>query len=86
MERLIEQIQALRPEPSSIVLIGHEPFLSGLISLLCTGGTGLMVILKKGALCRLEIEKLAAAQCASLEWLLQPRVIGFKPPKRKKEA
>ena len=85
MDRLVEQLIAARPKLDSVVVVGHEPFLSGLISLLCTGGPDLMVILKKGALCRLEIETLSAGKCASLDWLLQPRVIGFKPPKRKKE-
>lgn len=84
VDRLIEQILALRPKPDSVVVVGHEPYLSGLVSQLCTGGPELMVILKKGALCRLEIETLIAGRCASLDWLLQPRVIGFKPPKRKK--
>jgi phosphohistidine phosphatase len=84
VDRLIDQINSLKPAPDAVVLVGHEPFLSGLISTLCTGGSGLVVTLKKGALCRMEVETLRAAQCASLEWLLQPRVIGFKPPKRKK--
>lgn len=83
VDKLIEQIHTMRPVPDSIVLVGHEPCLSGLVSLLCTGGPGLIVTLKKGALCRMEIETLRAAQCAVLEWLIQPRLIGFKPSKRK---
>lgn len=83
MEELVLQINTVRPAPKSVVLVGHEPYLSGFISLLCTGGPGLPVVLKKGALCRLDIDVLSCGKCAALDWLLQPRVIGFSPPKRK---
>ena len=82
MRDLVDQINAVRPVPSSVLLVGHEPYLSGLISLLCTGGPSLQVTMKKGALCRLEVDLLSCAKCASLEWLLQPRVVGFKAAKR----
>ena len=82
VEKLVAQVNAIRPVPDSVLLVGHEPYLSGLISLLCTGGPGLSLTLKKGALCRLEVEPLCCARCASLEWLLPPRVVGFKPSKR----
>lgn len=84
MERLVEQLNFLRPLPKSILLVGHEPYLSGFISLLCTGGTGLSLSLKKGALCRLELDLPRCTQCAELEWLVQPRLFGFKPSKREK--
>jgi phosphohistidine phosphatase len=83
MEKLVEKINFLRPVPDSVMLVGHEPYLSGFISLLCVGGPGLEVKMKKGALCRLEVEHLTCAQCATLEWLLQPRVIGLETSKRK---
>jgi len=80
--KLVEQINLIRPAPQSVLLVGHEPYLSGFISLLCVGGPILAVKLKKGALCRLEVETLSSGKCATLEWLLQPRVVGFKAPKR----
>jgi phosphohistidine phosphatase len=83
MEELIHQINTIRPSPKSVVLVGHEPYLSGFISLLCTGAPGLAVVFKKGALCRLDLDVLSCGKCARLDWLLQPRVIGFSPPKRK---
>lgn len=83
MEELVHQINTIRPAPKSVLLVGHEPYLSGFTSLLCTGGPGLPVIFKKGALCRLDFEVLTCGKCAALDWLLQPRVIGFNPPKRK---
>jgi len=85
MEQLVHHTNAIRPAPESVLLVGHEPYLSGFISLLCTGGPGLLLVFKKGALCRLDVDVLGCAKCATLEWLLQPRLLGFKPPKRKAE-
>jgi phosphohistidine phosphatase len=82
MGKLVEQVNAIQPVPQSVVLVGHEPYLSVLISLLCTGGPDLPLKLKKGALCRLEVESLTTGKCAILEWLLQPRLVGFKGSKR----
>src|SRR2546430_12625846 len=62
-----------RPAPESVLLVGHEPYLSNLVSLLCAGGPNLSLTLKKGGLCRMEVEQLRAARCAHLEWLLAPR-------------
>ncbi len=83
MSKLVDQLNAIQPVPENVLLVGHEPYLSGFISLLCTGAPGLAVTLKKGALCRLDVALLTCAKCATLEWLLQPRLLGFKPPKRK---
>jgi phosphohistidine phosphatase len=83
METLVHEINSFRPIPETVLLVGHEPFLSCFISLLCTGGPGLSLTMKKGGLCRLEIGVLTCAKCATLEWLLPPRLLGFKPPKRK---
>ncbi len=83
MAKLVEKLNAIRPVPESVLLVGHEPYLSGLVSLLCVGGPGLQVKLKKGALCRLEFEHLVCGRCATLEWLLQPRVVGLEKSKRK---
>ena len=79
MSKLVTEISIIRPMPESVLLVGHEPYLSGFISLLCVGGPNLAVKLKKGALCRLEVEDLHCGKCAELDWLLQPRIIGFNP-------
>lgn len=73
---LIDQVNGLRPAPKTVLLVGHEPYLSSLVSLLCVGGPALPIKLKKGALCRLEAEHLVCDKCATLEWLLQPRLVG----------
>jgi phosphohistidine phosphatase len=80
---LVSSLNEIRPAPKSLLLVGHEPHLSGLISLLCTGGQSLQLTLKKGGLCRLEVERLRAGRCASLEWLLAPRLVAGKRPKRR---
>lgn len=76
MKSLIEQIAMIRPVPGNVLLVGHEPYLSGFISFLCLGNADLPVKLKKGALCRLEVEHLICGKCATLEWLAQPRLFG----------
>ena len=83
MEDLVHQLTTLRPAPQSVLLVGHEPYLSGFISLLCVGGPGLGLEMKKGALCRLEVAAPSCGKCATIEWLLPPRVVGSGAAKRK---
>ncbi len=68
---LIREIN--RTKPQSVLLVGHEPDLSRLISLLVSGGSEAAIELKKGGLCKLTTEKLAFRQCATLHWLLTPK-------------
>src|SRR5439155_24352748 len=56
----------------SVLLVGHEPHLSGLISFLLSGRPNLSITLKKVGLCRLAVDKLNYGQCATIEWLLTP--------------
>ena len=85
----LEILQALSPEvgaadllarlsrqhllPENILLVGHEPQLSALASLLLTGGGDLRLELKKGGLCKLNAASMRGARRAALEWLLAPR-------------
>jgi len=55
------------------LLVGHEPYLSELISLLVAGDSSLCVVMKKGGLCKLSVETLKHGRCACLEWLLTPK-------------
>jgi phosphohistidine phosphatase len=70
---LLEQISQLKPLPKDVLLVGHEPYLSQLIGLLVSGNTNSLIDLKKGALCKLEVETLRCGRCATLEWLLSPK-------------
>jgi phosphohistidine phosphatase SixA len=55
-----------------VLLVGHEPYLSNLISLLLSGHTNICINLKKGGLCSLSIGELHYGRCADLESLLTP--------------
>jgi phosphohistidine phosphatase len=73
---LTEVVALLASAPAkteAMLLVGHEPGLSRLISLLCTGGANLSLTLKKGGLCRLDLGEVKSGPCAALEWLLTPR-------------
>jgi len=74
---LLTEINQHRPVPDQVMVVGHEPFLSELIALLCAGGE-LGLTLKKCGLCRLEVETLRLTRCATLEWLIGPRWIGAR--------
>ncbi len=71
--KLVELLNSLQPRPESVLLVGHEPYLSGLISLLVSGKPTFAVVMKKGGLCKLTAESLQHGRCAALEWLLTPK-------------
>lgn len=73
-EQLIEQLGGLHGRPHRVLLVGHEPYLSQLISTLLTGGPDLSLTMKKGGLCKLTLHRLVYGRCATLEWLLTPRL------------
>jgi phosphohistidine phosphatase len=69
---LIHALNELKPAPENLLLVGHEPSLSRLISLLVSGGADAAIEMKKGGLCKLEAAELRHGQCARLAWLLTP--------------
>ena len=69
---LIDDLKAQHKKRSSVLLVGHEPYLSRLISLLISGDTGISINLKKGGLCKLSTQSLQYGRCATLEWFLTP--------------
>jgi phosphohistidine phosphatase len=71
--RLIDTINSQKPKPENVLLVGHEPYLSELISLLISGSKNIPVTMKKAGLCKLVVESLHNGQCATLEWLLTPK-------------
>jgi phosphohistidine phosphatase len=72
-KKLIEAIEKLDSPANSVLLVGHEPYLSGLISLLLSGDSGWCITMKKGGLCKLTVDALKHGRCAELEWLLTPK-------------
>jgi phosphohistidine phosphatase len=69
---LIQKLNGWEPAPENVLLVGHEPGLSRLISLLVSGGTDAAIEMKKGGLCKLEAGELRHGRCAQLAWLLTP--------------
>jgi len=57
----------------SILVVGHEPYLSELISFLVCGDDSLRMNFRKGGLCKLSVSSLRIGKCATLEWLLTPK-------------
>jgi len=72
---LLRQLSREKPRPAKILLVGHEPDLSRLTSLLTCGDADLQLDFKKAGLCKLEADKLRAGKCASLCWLLTPKQV-----------
>jgi len=58
----------------SLLVVGHDPNLSLLISQLLTGTPDLHIDLKKGGLCKLAVDELTDGKCATLEILLTPNI------------
>lgn len=75
-KQLIELINEVGIRSRNILLVGHEPYLSQLASLLISGSTLAAVELKKGALLKLEVRNLGYARCATLAWILPPKILG----------
>jgi phosphohistidine phosphatase len=57
----------------NVLLVGHEPYLSELISLLVFGENQSVVVMKKAGLAKLRTTTLKAGRCALLEWLMTPK-------------
>jgi phosphohistidine phosphatase len=69
--QLIAEIQT-KYMVDRLMLVGHEPDLSNLTSLLMSGEPSCSIILKKGGICCLSIENLLPGKCAEMEWLMKP--------------
>ncbi|MDG6926166.1 MAG: phosphohistidine phosphatase SixA [Nitrososphaerota archaeon] len=60
---------------SSVLLVGHEPYLSSMIGDLISDGRECRVILKKSGLAKVEVSSFAPRPSGELRWLLTPRLI-----------
>lgn len=61
--------------PESMMLVGHEPYLSKLISMLTTGRQDAGLDMKKAGLARLEVDEWKFGKSAVLNWLLTPKLL-----------
>ena len=73
VKEILDELNENFGAAKEIVLVGHEPFLTRLISTLLTGQEGMTVEFKKAGFCKLTIEKVEFGKCACLNWLLTPR-------------
>ncbi len=77
-ERFLPMLMNLNPAPDSLLIVGHEPFLGNLASLMVSNSAGFILDFSKGALCRLEITAWKPRPKAKLKWLLtQPVMISL---------
>ena len=70
--KLIRELSPVLRKKKSVLLVGHEPFLSGLISGLISGSSECRIELKKGGLCKISTDGFTPGHRAQLEWLLTP--------------
>ena len=56
-----------------VMVVGHEPHLSGLISVVVTGQEDRVIRVKKGSLCKLVVPRPAYGRCGWIEWHLTAR-------------
>lgn len=57
----------------SIAVVGHEPNLSALISLLVAGDAAISINMRKGGVCHLYADNLLHERRATLEWMMMPK-------------
>jgi phosphohistidine phosphatase len=88
LEHCLEEFPQLSPDQSvqdliaglvaysgdkKILLVGHEPLLSGTVSFLLSGKAGAAIRIKKGGLCCLELDGIPPKENAVLHWALAPK-------------
>jgi phosphohistidine phosphatase len=72
-KKFYEAFSKIRPRSGSLMLVGHEPFLSSLMSLLVSGSANTQFDLKKGGLCQLAVHSFQPRPRAQMDWLLTPK-------------
>ncbi len=74
---LLSEIHALFPKSRNVLLVGHEPHLTQMISHLLESDRPMDIAFKKGGLCCLSIDWPSKKSVASLLWLLTPTQLGL---------
>ena len=70
---LLEELAAEYSSADDVMVVGHEPYLSGLIAVVVTGQHGPVIRLKKGSLCKLGVPSPYYGRCGWIEWHLTAR-------------
>lgn len=66
----IERLAVDASNDECILVVGHEPNLSAMASMLLSGRQGMRISIHTGGALLLRIETLSWGMCASLEWLM----------------
>ncbi len=60
---------------SRVMIVGHEPHLSGMISEVISGKTAVGLVLKKGALAKVNVNEFQPKISGELVWLVTPKLL-----------
>jgi phosphohistidine phosphatase len=75
LQALVDELLRNHVRCEEVMLIGHEPDFSRHIAVLTSGRPTLQLEMKKAGLCRLQVDELRAGRCATLQWLLPPKLL-----------
>ena len=67
---ILQELAASHASADSVMVVGHEPHLSSLVSYILTGEISWLIELKKGSLCGIDLSPSGRGQ---LLWALAPR-------------
>ena len=73
-DQLLSELTSIEGK-EHVMLVGHEPFLGKLAGFLLTGknDSDVRIPLRKGGICRIEIDTVAPTQPGQMHWLLTPK-------------
>ena len=70
---LLDELAAEYSSEDDVMVVGHEPYLSGLISIVAAGLPSPVIRVKKGSLCKLGVPRPSYGRCGWIEWHLTSR-------------
>ena len=70
---ILDELARTHSSLASVMVVGHEPHLSSLVSLVSSGSPDAAIRLRKGGLCKLRIPIPGTGRCGRIEWSLTPR-------------
>lgn len=72
---IVAEIKRRGKDNDRVLLVGHEPDLTTFASFLLTGGRDCAIDLRKAGLIKLTASPLSAGRCATLHWLVPPKLL-----------
>lgn len=77
--KLYERLARFKPD-ASVMVVGHEPYLSSIIGELAFDGQKGRVVMKKAGLARVDVVSFRPRPRGELKWLLTPRIMKRMEP------